>query len=301
MVAAFSYLKSIQKHSLPSFLAYHGDWWSPKTIGGVNNITLQHLMDLFGLLLPHSRILPMIIEPHMGPLCLNSVIEHRGRTNVIFISAEDVTIRLQQLRQLMLLHWRQVTRNQFAQIRVTSTSCIFLRFCHLSSFQGAYFMSCVKWSCLCPQTVWSDPYRGPTEHNRGEGHTQGQLEAGLEADSAVGPRVCYLDEANRFSQNLHPLHQHSQLWPSGIRGGRSSVVGSGLHSRFEGDSGGVGGGGGIILFMECMFWLGCGCTTCGINLYMQGDYQVLPDEKGGDRQPHDDLKGHMACGWTPLQ
>ena len=52
---------------------------------------------------------------------------------------------------------------------------------------------------------------------------QGQLEAKLEADSAIWPRIRYLHKENRYRRDLNPLQQRSQRKPRGVEVGE--VVG----------------------------------------------------------------------------
>ena len=95
-------------------------------------------------------------------------------------------------------------------------------------------------SALC---LWSATHtKGPFTPIGDEGHTQWQLEAGIEVDGVVRPRVSYLHKADRFSRNLQPLQQRSQRHPSGVRRGGG---GSCLRFHFGRDTGGGGGGGSV--------------------------------------------------------
>ena len=79
-------------------------------------------------------------------------------------------------------------------------------------------MPSIKQNWFRLQVVEHDPYHRPTRHDKGGGHTQGQLKARFKADGAVQPRVCYLHETNGFGWDLHPLQQRRRSCLRGALG-----------------------------------------------------------------------------------
>ena len=68
----------------------HYHWRSRQTVGGVDDVAGQHLLDLRHLLPSNSRVLSSIRLAEEGPVCLNYVLQQRSTPEIVFPLAEDV-------------------------------------------------------------------------------------------------------------------------------------------------------------------------------------------------------------------
>ena len=71
-------------------LPYHHHRRSPRTVGGVDDVAGQHLLDLRHLLLSNSRVLLPLVLAERGPVGLYRVLQQRRTPEVVFPLAEDV-------------------------------------------------------------------------------------------------------------------------------------------------------------------------------------------------------------------
>ena len=79
---------------LAILLLHYGYRRSPGAAGGSDDATIQHLLNLLGLLQLHSQVLLIVRKLHRRVLCLDSVLEHRGLPNIIVVLMENILILL---------------------------------------------------------------------------------------------------------------------------------------------------------------------------------------------------------------
>ena len=71
-------------------LPYHHHRRSPRTVGGADDVAVQHLLDLRHLLPSNSRVLSPIALAERGPMGLYRVLQQRSTPEIVFSSAENV-------------------------------------------------------------------------------------------------------------------------------------------------------------------------------------------------------------------
>ena len=86
---------------------YHYHRRSPRTVGGVDDIAGQHLLDLRHLLPSNSRVLSPIGLAEQGPVSLYRMLQQRSTPEVVFPLAEDVARLSKEVIQLLLLERRE--------------------------------------------------------------------------------------------------------------------------------------------------------------------------------------------------
>ena len=97
MVAAFSCRKSTQKRRLPSFFLTITTGKAHGLIGGADDVTGQHLLDLRHLLPSNSRVLSPIGLAERGPVGFYRVPQQRSTPEIVFPLAEDVAKLLKEV------------------------------------------------------------------------------------------------------------------------------------------------------------------------------------------------------------
>ena len=98
------YLSKIDAKTQATVLFFHYYCWrSPRTVGGVDDVAGQHLLDLRHLLPPHSRVLSPVGLTEWRSMGLYSVLQQRSTAEIVFPLTEDVVELSKQIVQLLLL------------------------------------------------------------------------------------------------------------------------------------------------------------------------------------------------------
>ena len=82
---------------------HHYYWRSQGTVGGVDDVTGQHLLDLRHLLPSNSRVLMPVGLAERRPVGLNCVLQQRSTAEVVLSLAENIAELLEKAVQLLLL------------------------------------------------------------------------------------------------------------------------------------------------------------------------------------------------------
>ena len=77
-------------------LFHHDNWRSPGTVGGMDDATRQHLLDLGHLLSANGGVLATIRLVKLGSLGLDGVLEQLSAAQVVFSLADYVAELLEE-------------------------------------------------------------------------------------------------------------------------------------------------------------------------------------------------------------